>query len=58
MREADQVKFLSVINPGEHSVVMAEIQFKSPSEREIEIVARLFYENITFFKLKARLSNV
>ena len=58
MKEADQVKFLSVINPGEYSLVMTEIQFKSPSEGEIEIVARLFYENITFFKLKARLSNV
>jgi 3-hydroxyacyl-[acyl-carrier-protein] dehydratase len=55
IQSADQVKFLAVLTPGQHRLIQAEIQFQSPSEREIEITAKLYFGNITFFKLKARL---
>ena len=58
LRSAVQVKFLSVINPDEHPDILSDIRFQSPAENELDVVAKLYSGDITFFKLKARLSVV
>ena len=47
---ASNIKFLSVINPEVNNQLNADIQFKpSPS---FEVEAKLFWEEIIFFKIK------
>jgi len=47
------LKFLSVINPQEHSHVKAEVKFKPLAEGNFDIEGKLYFEAITFFKMKA-----
>ena len=58
IRTADQVKFLAVINPDQVNRVHTEIHFRNIPSQETEIAARLYFGNVTFFKLKARLTEV
>ena len=56
VRHGDNMKFLSVINPTEHSEIQADIKFEETSDGNININATLFSGTITFFKLKATLA--
>jgi 3-hydroxyacyl-[acyl-carrier-protein] dehydratase len=47
---ADNVKFLSLINPQETPVVQAEISYVSTPEGQWKVTARLFNEPIVYFK--------
>lgn len=51
---ADTMKFLSVINPEENSEIDVAINFTEEAGQFL-INAILFFESITFFKLKATL---
>jgi 3-hydroxyacyl-[acyl-carrier-protein] dehydratase len=55
LRDGDNVKFLSVINPTEHSEVQADIQHQNEQDGSIKINASLFAGTIIFFKIKATL---
>jgi 3-hydroxyacyl-[acyl-carrier-protein] dehydratase len=55
LQQGDNIKFLSVINPTEHSEVQADIQYQSETDGSVKINATLFAGNITFFKIKATL---
>jgi 3-hydroxyacyl-[acyl-carrier-protein] dehydratase len=55
LRDGDNVKFLSVINPTEHSEVQADIQHQKEQDGSIRINASLFAGTIIFFKIKATL---
>lgn len=49
---ADNMKFLAVINPTEHSEIEADIQYENGSDG-VKISATLFSGSTTFFKVKA-----
>jgi 3-hydroxyacyl-[acyl-carrier-protein] dehydratase len=53
--EADNMKFLSVIDPGVNKVINATVSV-SDKDSVFSINASLFSENVTFFKLKATLN--
>lgn len=55
LTEGDNIKFLSVINPTQHSEVDADIQYQEESEGSVKINATLFAGAIIFFKIKATL---
>lgn len=50
--EADNIKFLTVINPDQHSQIQLSISYKR-EENVFSLQASLFEGNTTFFKLKA-----
>ena len=50
---APNLKFLSVINPQEHSHVKAEVKFKPSTDGNFDVEGKLYFESITFFKMKA-----
>jgi 3-hydroxyacyl-[acyl-carrier-protein] dehydratase len=52
--DSEFAKFLSLINPRERPLVQAEIKYEMSPDGEISITARMFWENITFLKYKAR----
>ena len=51
--EASNLKFLAVINPQEHSHLKAEVKFIQSIEGNFDIEGKLYFEAITFFKMKA-----
>jgi 3-hydroxyacyl-[acyl-carrier-protein] dehydratase len=55
LQQGDNVKFLSVINPTEHSEVQADIQHQTETDGSIKINATLFAGTVIFFKIKATL---
>ncbi len=55
IRNGDNIKFLSVINPTEHSEIQADIQHDQEQDGSLKINATLFAEAITFFKIKGTL---
>jgi 3-hydroxyacyl-[acyl-carrier-protein] dehydratase len=55
LREADNIKFLSVIDPHVNSVLNAAISL-SKRESDLIVTASLFADTVTFFKLKAVLN--
>jgi 3-hydroxyacyl-[acyl-carrier-protein] dehydratase len=57
IRHGDNMKFLSVINPTEHSEIQADIKYDETPEGNVNINASLFSGATTFFKLKATLTN-
>lgn len=57
LKSAENMKFLSVINPNEQSQVEANITYKMEDDKTIGITASLFSGSTTFFKLKARLQH-
>ena len=56
VREGDNMKFLSVINPTENSLVQADIQYDD-TPTGVKINATLLSGATTFFKLKATLQS-
>ena len=56
IRKGDNMKFMSVINPTEHSQVQADIAYEDGQDG-VKINATLFSGTITFFKLKATLQS-
>lgn len=54
---AENMKFLSVIDPRQHQEVEASVSF-SENNGIISLNASLFSGSVTFFKLKATLQNV
>jgi len=50
--EADNIKFLTVINPDQHSQIQLSISYKREDD-VFSLQASLFEGNTTFFKLKA-----
>ena len=46
------LKFLSVIDPGKNNTVQAEENYTVLASGDINVTARLFYNEITFFKFK------
>jgi 3-hydroxyacyl-[acyl-carrier-protein] dehydratase len=54
IRAADNMKFLSVINPDQNSQVEALVNYTQEADR-LSINATLFAGTVTFFKLKATL---
>jgi 3-hydroxyacyl-[acyl-carrier-protein] dehydratase len=56
VRQGDNMKFLSVINPREHSEIQADIKYEEAADGSVNINATLLYGTITFFKLKATLA--
>jgi 3-hydroxyacyl-[acyl-carrier-protein] dehydratase len=46
------LKFLSVIDPGKNNMVNAEANYTVHTSGDINVTARLFYNEITFFKFK------
>jgi len=54
IREGDNIKFLAVINPTEHSEIEADIQYEQGQEG-IRISGTLFSGSLIFFKIKATL---
>jgi 3-hydroxyacyl-[acyl-carrier-protein] dehydratase len=46
------LKFLSVIDPGKNNLVSAEANYNVLAAGDINITARLFFNEITFFKFK------
>lgn len=53
VNSAANLKFLSVINPQEHSHLKAEVKFKQSTTENLDIEGKLYFEAITFFKMKA-----
>lgn len=56
VRTGDNMKFLSVINPTEHSLIQADIQYEDGQDG-VKINATLLSGATTFFKLKATLQS-
>lgn len=54
---AENMKFLSVLDPGHHQEIEASVSF-SENNGVISLNASLFSGSVTFFKLKAILQNV
>jgi len=46
------LKFLSVIDPGKNNTIHAEINYTVLASGDINVTARLFYSETTFFKFK------
>jgi 3-hydroxyacyl-[acyl-carrier-protein] dehydratase len=46
------LKFLSIIDPGKNNLVNAEAHYAAHASGDINVTARLFYNDITFFKFK------
>lgn len=55
VRAADNMKFLTVINPNERTEVEAHIQVLAESDTAMEVNASLAAEGVTYFKMKATL---
>lgn len=53
--EADNMKFLSVIDPRENKEIQAKISY-SKNDSQLSVNASLFAGTVTFFKLKATLN--
>src|SRR5690349_7128549 len=56
MTSASNIKFLSVINPLKNNEVNAEIVL-APTSNSFDVEAKLFFGELTFFKIKAVFSN-
>ena len=56
MTAASNIKFLSVINPENNSEVNAEIAL-APASTAFDVEAKLFFGDLTFFKIKAVFSS-
>jgi 3-hydroxyacyl-[acyl-carrier-protein] dehydratase len=56
LTEAENMKFLSVIDPRQNSEIEASVLFKEEDE-SISLNASLFSGSVTFFKLKAVFRN-
>ena len=52
LRTGLDLKFLSVIDPGRNSTIHAEVNYNVLASGDINVTARLFYNEITFFKFK------
>lgn len=52
LRQADHIKFLSVIDPMQHTTVQAEVLYSSKEENEWQVVASLHCGEMVCFKLK------
>ena len=46
------IKFLSVIDPGKNNTIHTEINYSVLASGDVNVTARLFYNEITFFKFK------
>lgn len=53
--EADNIKFLSVIDPRENKEIQAKISYVK-NDSQLSVNASLFAGTVTFFKLKATLN--
>ncbi len=53
LSSASNIKFLSVLNPEVHPRVNVEIQWMQSINSEYAIESKLFFGEITFFKMKA-----
>lgn len=47
-----ELKFLSVIDPGRNDIVQAETNYTILASGDINVTARLYFNEITFFKFK------
>ncbi len=52
LRNGLDLKFLSVIDPRKNSLVNMEASYTGHGNGEIQVTARLFYKETTFFKFK------
>jgi 3-hydroxyacyl-[acyl-carrier-protein] dehydratase len=52
------MKFLTVINPQETKTVQLDLKFNPRENKEIEIVASLFNEDVVYFKFKGLLKSL
>ena len=52
---ADQIKFLTVLNPKENDLVHAEIKYKKGIDRAVDISATLLNGPVIYFKMRANL---
>ncbi|MEO5682572.1 MAG: 3-hydroxyacyl-ACP dehydratase [Chitinophagaceae bacterium] len=52
LRHGLDLKFLSVIDPGKNNTVHAEANYTVLASGDINVTARLFFNEITFFKFK------
>lgn len=57
IRSGDNLKFLSVINPQEHTELQADIQYEENQTGGLKINASLFTGALIFFKIKATLAS-
>lgn len=57
LRTGNNLKFLSVINPTEHTKIQVDIRCEESTDGIININATLFAEAVTFFKIKATLAS-
>ena len=55
LQKADHIKFLSVLNPNEHTDLKTEIQI-TEAESTLNVTASLFNNSTIFFKLKGTFS--
>ncbi|HTE12248.1 MAG TPA: hypothetical protein VK645_14795 [Chitinophagaceae bacterium] len=46
------IKFLSVIDPGKNNTIHTETNYSVLASGDVNVTARLFYNEITFFKFK------
>ena len=52
---ADQLKFLTVLNPKENDVVQAEVKYKKGLDNVVDISATLLNGSSVYFKMRANL---
>jgi 3-hydroxyacyl-[acyl-carrier-protein] dehydratase len=52
LRTGLDVKFLSVIDPGKNNTIHTETNYNVLASGDVNVTARLFYNEITFFKFK------
>ena len=57
LHKADNVKFLSVIDPGVNNQVQAQIKYASNENDSIKFEATLFKEDIVYLKFKGEYVN-
>lgn len=57
LSKASQMKFLNIINPNENQEVSANIEYSSNGSNTVDLEARLYRGETTFFKIKAALVN-
>lgn len=56
IKKADHLKFLSLINPQETTVVDTVLTYKNLEDGNISVDAKIFNDTITFFKMRCVLS--
>jgi 3-hydroxyacyl-[acyl-carrier-protein] dehydratase len=53
LSSASNIKFLSVLNPEVHQRVNVEVQWMQSIGSEYAIESKLFFDDVTFFKMRA-----